>query len=519
MGLACLIAPVGLKADDYVSILDAMLEGFQIVDPELRYIHLNETAAQHGRSTKEALLGRTMMECYPGIEHTEVFALIRSCVEERTSHLLENDFTYPDGSVGHFELRIQPVPQGASILSIDVTERKLAQSALAKAEERLHHAQRMEAVGSLAAGLAHDFNNLLTVILAEGERALSRTDGATGSHIEAMVAAARASADLTRQLLAYGRRTLLDRRAIDLSDVVRGLDPLLRPSLEPRIGLHLDAPRELACVEADRSQVEQIIMNLVLNARDACDGPGRVTVALSRTVLDAEHARVHPGATPGPHAVLTVADTGKGMDEETVARVFEPFFTTKERGRGTGLGLATVYGIVKQHGGNIWVYSELGVGTTFKIYLPATDCAHVEQPRSDPPPEAVASGRPATGRPTVLVADDAEIMRKLIEVILSGAGYRVLVAASGGEALEIWDREGDSVALLLTDATMPGMSGAELIARLRERRADLPIVCTSGYRGRDLAERGALPAGVAFVEKPFSPRVLLECIAASLERS
>jgi PAS domain S-box-containing protein len=508
---------VGFVSGDFVAILDGILEGFQVVAPDLRYLHVNDAAARHGRSTKEALLGRTMMECYPGIEQSEVFALIQRSLADRSSHTLENAFTFPDGSVGHFELRIEPVPQGVCVLSIDITARKHAEAARAQVEARLRHAERMEMVGQLAAGIAHDFNNHLTIILGLAELSLRRPAGPTRGDVETLLVSARSSAELTRQLLTYGRGTIVARQVVDLADVVRGLDRILQSSLGERIELSLDTPAGVPPVEADRSQLEQILMNLVLNARDAIEGEGRITVSLARAELDDAHVREHPGARPGPHAVLIVTDTGAGMDEATRAHIFEPFFTTKERGQGTGLGLSTVYGIVRQHGGTVWVYSELGKGTTFKVYLPAAErVAAPSVPAPAPPLPAPSRPATTTAGATILVVDDAPLLRKLIEALCTTAGYRVLVAARAEEALALWDEHEAGIALLITDVVMPGLGGAGLIDRLRSRRPGLPVICTSGYSSADLVARGALPANVAFVEKPFTAKALLGEIEALL---
>ncbi len=486
-----------------VRVLDALLEGFQVIGPDWRYLHVNAAAARHGKRSPEDLIGRTMMECYPGIENTELFALLRRCLEDGTSRTLENAFTFPDGSVGHFELRIEPIPQGICVLSVDVSARK-------QAEERLRHAQRMEAVGQLAAGIAHDFNNLLTVMLGQGEIALERHQGPTREDLETILTAARSSAELTRQMLAYGRRSVLRREVVDPADVVRGIERILRGSLRSGIELRVDAPQGLGRVEADRSQIEQILMNLVVNARDAIPGEGRIAVQLTAVDLDDDYLGEHPEARPGKNLVLAVSDTGSGMDAATRARIFEPFFTTKERGHGTGLGLATVYGIVKQHGGNIWVYSEPGKGTTFKVYLPATDRTPVAV---EPGPRALAH---VPSRHTVLVVEDDELLRRLMQRVLSGAGYRLLLATRGDEALEIWNAHQNEIALLITDVMIPGVHGPELIRRMRSQRPDLPVICTSGYSDSDLAERGTMPEGAIFIEKPFSTKALRQQVEALL---
>jgi two-component system cell cycle sensor histidine kinase/response regulator CckA len=499
---------VSLESRELADLLDAVLEGFQVVDRDYRYVHVNEAAARHGRTTPAQLVGKTMMECYPGIETTEVFALIRSAIEDRAPHLLDNAFTFADGSVGHFELRIQPVPAGACVLSIDVTARKEAERERRSVEERLRHAQRMEAVGQLAAGIAHDFNNLLTVMLSQGELAVERPEGPTRADVETMLAAARSAAELTQSILAYGRRTVLVREVVDVHEILRGLEALLRPTLGGRFELVVDAAPNVGRVEADRTQIEQVVMNLVLNARDAMSNGGRITITLGSVVLDESHALTHPGSRPGRHAKIVVTDTGSGMDAATRARVFEPFFTTKELGRGTGLGLATVYGIVKQHEGTIWVESELGRGTTFEVFLPTTERAELLRTV-----KAVHRARDAGGR-VILVAEDSALLRKLIGTVLTRAGYEPLLATCGEEALELWAEREAHVGLLLTDLTMPGIGGHELIARVRAARPALPVICTSGYA--DALGRKTLPDDVLFVEKPFSPSVLLELIERAI---
>lgn len=494
---------MALPSIDLAAILDAMLEGFQVLGPGLRYLHLNDTAARHGKTTKEALIGRTMAECYPGVEGSPLHATLLRCLEERTSAVIDNEFVFPDGSTGHFELRVEPVPQGICVLSIDVTGRKRAEVELALAEERVRHAQRMDAVGQLAAGIAHDFNNLLSVLVGHAELARARPDGPTRADVEAVLEAAYASASLTRQLLAYGRGAVVARAAIDLADVVGALEPILRRTLGERIELVIEAPAGLGWVDGDPTQLQQVVMNLVLNARDAIEGRGRIAIELATTELDEAALALHPGARAGRHAVISVVDTGKGMDAATRARVFEPFFTTKERERGTGLGLATVYGLVRQHGGSVWVYSEPGAGSTFKVYLPLVES------REASPPQPRAVERPTRAPGPVLVAEDSALLRALVEAVLTGGGYRVVLATTGPQALELFERD-PAIALLITDVMMPGMNGPELVDRVRERRPSLPIICSSGYSDRHLVARGQLPTGVVFMQKPFTPQALLD---------
>jgi two-component system cell cycle sensor histidine kinase/response regulator CckA len=496
------------------TMLDSLLEGFQVLDFELRYLLVNRAAATHGKSTPEALVGRKMVECYPGIEQTEMFARLECCLRTRESDLMDNEFQFADGSTAHFELRMEPVPQGLCVLSLDITARKQAEASLRASEERLRHAERMEAVGMLAAGIAHDFNNLLSVILGYGEAALTRSNGPNNADVEGIMAAARRSADLTRQLLAYGRRQVMRTEIIDPVALIGNLETMLERTIGPDVQLTLHVSPPVGRVEADSSKLEQVVMNLVLNARDAIVDRGHITIGLSEIVLDDAYAREHPGSSVGAHVVLSVSDTGTGMDAATQSRVFEPFYTTKSQGKGTGLGLATVYGIVKQSGGNIWVYSELGHGTTFKVYLPraAHDGARTLPPRSAPP----RSGAPKpdvckTTPDLVLVAEDDPLLRVLADHALTAAGYQVLSAASGDAALLLCE-ERDDIALLVTDVMMPGLRGPELIARARAIRPDLKVLCTSGYAMAALKGQSALPEEVSFLEKPYLPSVLVRTV-------
>lgn len=493
-------------------MLDALLEGFQVIDPDFRYVHVNLAAARHGKSSREALVGCTMMECYPGIEHTELFTRLRRCMSDRKADLLENEFRYPDGSLGQFELRIEPVPQGICVLSIDVTARKQAESRLRETEERMRQAERLEAVGRLAAGIAHDFNTLITVMLGYGEAALQNPRGPDPEDIEAMMSAARRSADLTRQLLAFGRRQVMRSETVDPVSLVKELEVLLRRTLPSNVALVLRASQPVGTIEFDRTKLEQVVMNLVLNARDAMPSGGRIIIDLRSVELDEEYVRHHPGAQVGPHVLLVVSDDGIGMDADTQARIFEPFFSTKEQGKGTGLGLATVYGVVKQCGGDIWVYSELGHGTTFKVYLPRSPA--VQPIRPTKPPAAAVTG-PSQSGATVLLAEDDAMLCKLAERTLLSAGYRVLTAGSGTHALELCESD-PLIAILITDVMMPGMRGPELVAKALRLRPDLKVLCTSGYGSTDIEGLRDLSPDLPFLEKPYLPSALLRAVEHAL---
>ncbi|HYE89845.1 MAG TPA: ATP-binding protein [Terriglobales bacterium] len=383
----------------------------------------------------------------------------------------------------------------------DITERRAAQQAQAHLEEQLRQAQKMEAIGRLAGGIAHDFNNVLTIITARTSLLLdqARSDR-EHRDLQTVFEAARRAASLTRQLLAFSRKQVLQPRALDLRGVVTGIEPMLRRLIGEDIDLGILAAAEPCGVFADPGQLEQVIMNLVVNARDAMPAGGRLTIETARLDLDASHAEGHVGVHPGPHVMLAVTDTGVGMDAATRARIFEPFFTTKPEGQGTGLGLATVFGIVAQSGGSIWVYSELDTGTTFKIYLPSVE---LQEPSRGSSPVAVRE-RPR-GAETLLLVEDEEGVRLVAEELLTRLGYTVLSARNGEEALRVSARHAGPIALLVSDIVMPGMMGPEVHARLAGVRPEMRVLFLSGYAPGTIVHHGVLPAGTAFLEKPFGP--------------
>jgi PAS domain S-box-containing protein len=772
--------------------VDNLLEGCQVVGPDFRYLYVNAAAARHGRTTADRLIGRTMMEAFPGIEVTEMFSALRRCMEQRAAGAMENEFAFPDGSRGWFEFRFEPVPEGVAILSMDITERKLSQAriehlnavlrgtrnvnqlitrerdpqalldrasamlvesrgyttcafavvrdgrverwsdagdigkldnlrrmlaagnvpdclgrvlrdgdglfrtpdperacpgcpvnrdytssreavvvrlhsdgtvfgallvslptgttadeeeidllrevagevafalrsieidaerkavdeALERSQtryrelveniedvvysldaegrvefinpaiervygftpeevigrsflefmhpddvpglvasfgrdlsgvvepyecrgfdregrvryvrttsrvrleegrpagvdgvmvdltesrglrEQLEMSQRLEAVGRLAGGVAHDFNNLLSVIISYSEfaaEALREGDPVRADLLEIRKAGDRA-ATLTRQLLAFSRRQVLEPRVLDLNEVVGGIEGLLRRLLGEDVEIAFHPAEGLDTVLADPGQIEQVLMNLAINARDAMPEGGRLTIETANVELDEDYAARHVSVLPGRYVLLSVTDTGRGMDAEVRERLFEPFFTTKETGKGTGLGLSTCYGIVKQSGGNIWVYSEPGQGTTFKVYLP----------RVDAPATGVTRRSPVTmarGTETVLLVEDECSVRSLSERILRSAGYEVLAASNGGEALLLFEKHASGIDLLLTDVVMPRVSGRELAERLIGLRPGLKVLYMSGYTDDAIVHHGVLDPGTHFVGKPFS---------------
>jgi two-component system cell cycle sensor histidine kinase/response regulator CckA len=372
-------------------------------------------------------------------------------------------------------------------------------------EEMLAHAQKMEAVGRLAGGIAHDFNNIITIISGYGEEALRQMDPGCSerSLVEPMVQAAKRAGALTRQLLAFSRKQVMLPKALNLNQVAEGMGSMVRRLLGADVQISFKLDPGLGLVFMDPSQMEQIIMNLVINSRDAMPSGGSLTIGTSNAHLDMEYFRAHGQGLPGPYVMISISDTGVGMDATTQANIFEPFFTTKELGVGTGLGLSTVYGIVKQCRGSIWVYSEPGVGTTFKIYLPRFE--------GDQAPSASWQGDiGARGRETILLVEDENPLRELFKIFLSKQGYQVLEAGDAEEALRICREYVGDIQLLLTDMIMPKMNGRELSLKVLGLRPGIRVGYMSGYTNDAFVHQGLLEPGTAFIEKPVGREELLK---------
>jgi len=425
--------------------------------------------------------------------------LDRDVHSDRVYDELEATWKRQDGRLLTVQLSVRTIRNGLGHVDYyetfvhDLTEQRRLQTQLAQS-------QKMEAVGRLAGGIAHDFNNLLTVITTSCDLLLE--DLAAGDTRREDVEQVRKAADgataLTRQLLAFSRQQVLAPRVVDLGDVVHGVEKMLRRVIGEDIDLVTLLDDEAGAVKADVGQIEQVLMNLAVNARDAMPTGGKLSIETGNIEHDPDYAREQEAAAVSRFVMLAVSDTGIGMDEATKARIFEPFFTTKEPGKGTGLGLATVYGIVKQSGGFIWVYSEPGLGTTFKIYLPRVDAAAVSGVSA---PALIASLR---GTETVLLVEDAAAVRAVTHQALARQGYTVLDAPNGAEALRIAADHPDPIHLLLTDVVMPGLSGRQLADELTRLRPDTKVLFTSGYTDDAVVRHGVLESGIAYLQKPFT---------------
>ncbi|HEV8508896.1 MAG TPA: response regulator [Gemmatimonadales bacterium] len=496
-------------------IIDANPSLIFVKDWDGRFVLVNQASAEIYGTTVESMLGKTDADFNPNAD--EVVHFLRDDREVmssgRAKFIAEEPVTNPDTKQTRWFQTIKvplrmPGEERATMLGVatEITERK-------RLEEQLRQSQKMEAIGQLAGGVAHDFNNILTAIVGYTDLLAAEFGGNERQleDLEEIRKAARRAAALTRQLLAFSRKQVLEPRIIDLNSVVLNLDKMLRSLISENIDLKTDLATNLAAARADPNQIEQVIMNLAINARDAMPEGGTLTIETSNATLDHAYAAQHVSVVPGDYVMLAVTDTGSGMDESTKARIFEPFFTTKPAGRGTGLGLSTVYGIVKQSGGNIWLYSEPGKGSTFKIYLPAIEALPQDIGKADP----VEASRRGGG--TILVVEDDEQLRRLTHRALAGRGYTVLEADRGSTALDIARRHKGTIDLLLTDVIMPDTNGRKLADTIRAARPGLRVLYMSGYPDGAIGNHGMLEPGVAYLAKPFTTEAIIRKVREVLE--
>ena len=404
--------------------------------------------------------------------------------------------------------------EGTIVVIADVTQRREGERERDKLEAQLRQAQKMEAIGRLAGGIAHDFNNLLTAIKGHADLALADPSGDVVDDLQEIARSAERASALTRQLLAFTRQSIVQPRPLDLNGLIEGMDRLIQRLVGETITLQTDLDPQLGPVLADAGQLEQVVMNLVVNARDAMPDGGRIVIRTHNGAITAAQAERYPYAVrPGEYVVLAVTDTGSGMDEETARQVFDPFFTTKPLGVGTGLGLSTVYGIVKQAHGYIWVDTDPGMGTTFMIYMPRTATAP-EEAEAEEPVEVEAGGTE-----TVLVVEDEETVLSMARKTLERQGYHVLPALRGRDALRIAREHPGEIHVLFSDVVMPDLTGREVADRISRMRPRIRILRTSGYAEHVIARQGQVEEGIRFLPKPYTPRELVRRVRDTLEEA
>jgi PAS domain S-box-containing protein len=480
-------------------------------DEDGRFVYVNQLFERFFKLTRLQWLGKTDFDLWP----EETARQLRDndlaiLAEDRPAEIFEV-FPGPDGTphqwlVFKFPVKDQAGRRFLGGMAVNITERR-------HLEQQLRQAQKMEAIGKLAGGVAHDFNNIVTIITGYSDMLLSRIgpENSMRRELEQIKKAGDRAHSLTRQLLAFSRRQMLQPKVLDLNAVVTNLEPMLQRLIGENIELVIELKPGLEQVKADPGQIEQVIMNLAINARDAMPQGGKLLLETDNVELDEAYARRHIPTQPGSYVRLAVSDTGCGMDAATQSRIFEPFFTTKEQGKGTGLGLSTVYGIVKQSGGYIWVYSERGQGTTFKIYLP-----RVLAPADSVPPVMHWSSLPQ-GKETVLVVEDEPEVRWLVRDMLQHLGYNVLEARHGIEAQVLSIQHPGPIHLLITDVVMPQMSGREIAEQLTSEHPETKVLYMSGYTDDAVVRHGVLAAHMAFLQKPFTPEALARKVREVLD--
>jgi PAS domain S-box-containing protein len=475
-----------------------------------RYIDVNEAFTRMLGFSREEVIGKTSTELriWGNSEYrTELLEAIR---KSGKSGLMQVQLRTRSGEIRAAEISAEIMKLGDTVcllgLTHDITDEK-------RLEEQFRHAQKMEAVGRLAGGVAHDFNNMLGVILGYAELAYAKIDSAhpVRNHLDQIRKAADRAAALTRQLLTFSRQQVVQPSVLNLNTVVNNVSKMLVRIVGEDIRLALRPGTPLGSIRADLGQIEQVLMNLVVNSRDAMPSGGKILIETKDVELDQTYTLQHPGVAPGSYVMLAVSDSGCGMAPQIMSRIFEPFFTTKGPDEGTGLGLSTVYGIVKQSDGHVWVYSEVGRGTTFKIYFP-----RLEQAAAAIIPQSAEQISPG-GSETIVVVEDDEPLRRLLVGVLESSGYRVLDAENPETALQVCARHNPPVDLLLTDVVMPSLSGSALAERVRQSRPDIRVVYVSGYNGELIARHGVLTPGSILIEKPFTRDVLLSKIRSALD--
>ena len=548
----------GLSVPDFRVLFESAPGLYLVLTPDLNIVAASDAYLNSTMTKRENILGRGLFEVFPdnpGDPKAEGVRNLRASLDRvlrnraaDTMPVQKYDIRRPETEGGGFEERywspvnspvvgedqqvvyiihrVEDVTEFVQLQQAGSEQHGLAEEMRTRVEQmeaevylrarQLAEAnrQRLESIGRLAGGVAHDFNNLLSVVLGHAKLLKERLaeGGPFWNGLGQIEQAAESAAALTRQLLAYSRQQVLQPRVLDLNKVVAGIDPLIRRLIGEHIHFQTILDPQLARVKADPGQVEQVIMNLAINARDAMPEGGKLIVETSNVEVDEVYRQQRPMVALGSYVMLSVADTGIGINKDIKARIFEPFFTTKARGKGAGLGLATVYGIVKQSGGYIWVYSEPGMGTTFKVYLSRTE----EEIKPLVPKIEV---RAAGGSETILLVEDQPSLRELAQIMLEQDGYKVLPAESPAQALEIAEAHAGAIHLLLTDVVLPGMNGRVLAEQLAKVRPEVKVLFVSGYTENVIAHQGELDPGTHFLEKPFSHETLSGKLRAVLDES
>ena len=501
--------------EQYRLLFDSNPQPMWVYDEEtLAFLAVNDAAVKHYGYSHAEFLSMTIRDIgrFDEAQLRDEGAVRRPAeADQKASHSPRaSAHRKKDGSLIDVEVAVGSIEfrgrKAGLVLVTDVTERK-------HLETQLLQSQKMDSVGRLAGGVAHDFNNLLGVITGYGELLAARLpdNPKLQRYANDILKAAERAAGLTRQLLAFSRKQVLQPRVLDLNAIVAEMEKMLRRLIGEDVQLITIFDKRLAGVQADPGQMEQVLMNLAVNARDAMPRGGRLTIETANVDLDATYARSRPGVKPGPHVMLAVSDTGHGMEPEVLDHIFEPFFTTKEAGKGTGLGLATVHGIVKQSGGHIFVYSERGQGTTFKIYLPRVAAGKVAETAAAPPAEQHG------GSETVLLVEDEESLRGIVRECLEASGYSVIEARHAAHALELAEGHSAPIHLLITDVIMPGMSGSQLAATFTAIHAETKVLYMSGYTDDAVVLHGVLAADVSFLQKPFTTEALARKVREVLD--
>ncbi len=499
-----------LEAEQLLSeaIIDSLPGNFFMFEDGKRLVRWNKMFKKISGLTDNELFGHPALEFIAEKDRDKVEHAIQTAMETGSSNV---------EAMAVFQGKAHPYYHSASVLningktyllgvSIDITARK-------KLEEQLQHARKMESVGRLAGGVAHDFNNVLTAILGHSELLLTQLPENTPyrESVAGIHNAGKNAANLVRQLLAFGRKQILEKKTVSINDIANGVLNILHNTLGDDIVIESMLNATKGTIDADRGQIEQVLINLIFNARDAMPNGGKILIETQDLTLDGNYQDTHPDIAPGTYVMIAVSDDGKGMASNVLKHIFDPFYTTKKQGKGTGLGLATVYGIVKQHNGHILPYSEPGKGTVFKIYFPATEGAAIADD---------TGGKPASlepGTETIMVVDDETYIRKFIVDTLESLGYKCVQASNGAEALDVFREYSDSIDLLLTDVVMPGISGKELAEQILGEYPDVKVVFMSGYTENTIAHHGVLDQGVNYIPKPITPIALTRKIRSVLD--